>query len=211
MRAEANSEGEAWRIADVLTFASDHERQPQTHRELFGLTLARLDDLKLDLERGDSSNASILLPIKEETEHRKYIGNWLRDRARGRYVVPQEEELADKERPDIRIHGSGFDGPVPLELMKVADNWSGAYLFERLENQLIGDYLRDDRSSCGDYLLVNRGTKNWDHPITKAKLDFNQLLLALQSVADFLLTDQSSVEAVQVMGLDLTTRNCLPM
>jgi hypothetical protein len=67
-----------------------------------------------------------------------YIGNWLRQHARGRYSVPQEEEFADATRPDMRFHGAGFDAPVPMEL-KLADNWSGPHLFERLENQLCGD------------------------------------------------------------------------
>ena len=34
----------------------------------------------------------------------------------------------------------GFDGRVPTEL-KLADKWSGPDLFERLENELAGDYL----------------------------------------------------------------------
>ena len=29
--------------------------------------------------------------------------------------VPQEEELADAKRPDIRVHCSSFDAPVPIE------------------------------------------------------------------------------------------------
>ncbi len=68
---------------------------------------------------------------------RKYVGNWLRDKVAHRYVVPQEEELADAKRPDMRIHSTGFDGPVPTEL-KIADKWTGTKLFERLENQLCG-------------------------------------------------------------------------
>ena len=55
--------------------------------------------------------------------------------------MPQEEELADAKRPDLRFLGIAFDAPVPVEL-KLADNWSGPKLFERLEAQLCGDYPR---------------------------------------------------------------------
>jgi hypothetical protein len=32
-----------------------------------------------------------------------------------------------------KVHGCGFDGPVPVEL-KLAGKWTGPELFERLEN-----------------------------------------------------------------------------
>lgn len=77
------------------------------------------------------------------------------------------------KRPDARIHTTGVEGPVPIEL-KIADKWTGAELLERLENQLCGDYLRDDRCSCGINLLINRGEEHtqWMHPKTGARLDF---------------------------------------
>ncbi len=69
-----------------------------------------------------------------------------------RYVIPQEE-LADAKRPDLRFHGVGFDGLMPAEL-KLADKWTGPPLFERLEIQLCGEYLRDRRRFAGSSGLV---------------------------------------------------------
>jgi len=48
---------------------------------------------------------------------------------------------------------------VPAEL-KLADNWTGPHLFERLEIQLCGEYLRDLRSSRGIFVIVYLGTKS---------------------------------------------------
>ena len=196
-----------WTSGDVLSFAEEKERKPRTHRQLYDLVVARLEDLKRDLEDGDSSIAGILIRSPIETEHRKYVGNWLRDRSLTRYVVPQEEELADAKRPDMRIHSTGFDGPVPTEL-KIADKWTGTQLFERLENQICGDYLRDDRSTSGIYLLVNRGEErgHWDHPLTGTRMDFAQLVDALQSHASSHIANDPKVEAVRVIGIDLTAR-----
>jgi hypothetical protein len=67
--------------------------------------------------------------------------------------------LPTTKRPDLRFHGAGFDAPVPAELM-LAVRWTGSQLFERLENQLSADYLRDNRSARGIFALVNR-TKGW--------------------------------------------------
>lgn len=162
-----------------MEFHETLESTPSNHRELWNLAIDRLCDLKHDLENGDSSIAEILIPFSQETSIRKFIGNWCRDRAAGRYVIPQEEQLADDKRPDFRVQSSMFDGPVPVEL-KLADKWTGSQLFERLENQLCGDYLRDIRSSCGIFLLVNHGgKKTWTPPGNK-RLAFNDLVTALQ-------------------------------
>ncbi len=206
-RAEADADLSPWRAEDVCTFAAEAERQPHTHRELFELVVSRLLDLKSELEEGDSSIANILIKSDAETQQRNYIGNWFRDRSHGRYSVPQEEELADAKRPDIRIHGSGFDGPVPIEL-KIADkNWSGTKLFERLENQLCGDYLRDDRSNCGVFLLLSRGTKSfWLHPQTQERMSFQELVDSLQSHATNYIAEDPGIHEIKVVGIDLTLR-----
>ncbi|MBV6898291.1 NACHT domain-containing protein [Xanthomonas euvesicatoria] len=154
-KAEADATGAAWSELQVREFHDQQERLPRSHRELFELATLRLLDLKEDLEHGDSSDAPMMARVASEGDVRTYIGNWLRNLARGRYGIPQEEELADAKRPDLRFHGIGFDAPVPIEL-KLADNWTGPKLFERLETQLCGDYLRDRRSVCGIFLLVYR-------------------------------------------------------
>lgn len=105
-----------WSAQQVREFAAALERTPANHRELWDLAVDRLTNLKFDLEGGDASLAAILVRAKRETEVRNFIGGWCRDRAAGRYVIPQEEEMADAKRPDLRFHGVGFDGPVPVEL-----------------------------------------------------------------------------------------------
>jgi len=143
--AQIAAEGQKWSAQAVREFNDSHERTPVNHRELFELAVLRLLDLKANLEDGDSGFARILAQVGEEIEVRKFIGDWCRSSARGRYSVVQEEELADAKRPDFRWIGTGFDAPVPTEL-KLADNWTGPQLFERLEAQLGGDYLRDTRT-----------------------------------------------------------------
>jgi hypothetical protein len=207
-RAEADVEAEPWQPGDIALFAEEAERAPQNHRELYDLVVFRLLDLKADLEDGDTSFAEILVTVKDETKHRNVIGGWLRDRSSGRYSVPQEEELADAKKPDIRIHGVGFDGPVPIELKIVDNNWSGAKLVERLHNQLCGQYLRDVRSNCGIFMLVYRGEKKyWKHPYTGERLDFCGLIRLLEGEAEKITTKDNKVESIKIVGIDLTKRN----
>ena len=138
---------------------------------------------------------------------RKFIGRELREKAHGRYSIPQEEELADAKKPDLRFHGMNFDGPIPVEL-KLADNWTGPQLFERLENQLCGDYMRDIRSSRGIFVLVYRGEKvGWDVPINANRVDFAGLIAALENHWCQISTKFSGVVDITVIGIDLTKRS----
>ena len=151
-RAELDSDMTPWSPTQVREFNQDFERTPGNHKELAELAELRLLDLKYDLEQGDNSIAGALQSITEERLMRIFIAHELDNKKNGRYSISQEEELADAKEPDLRFLGISFDGPVPIEL-KLADNWSGPKLFERLENQLCGDYLRDDSSNRGIFLL----------------------------------------------------------
>lgn len=209
-KTKAEQEGDVvpWSPSQVRDFYEKLERTPGNHRELAELAILRLLDLKDDLEHGDSSIASILQRgATQETEMRKFIGWQLREKAFDRYSIPQEEELADAKKPDLRFHGVGFDGPVPVEL-KLADNWTGPKLFERLENQLCGDYLRDNRSGRGVFVLVYRGGKpHWEVPGSDNRVDFEGLTSALQEHWTQISPKFSNVDDIKVIGIDLTKRS----
>jgi hypothetical protein len=209
-KAEADSERPSWSAEQVSQFGKEFERTPANHRELFDLAVLRLLDFKHELEDGDASTASVLINAERETVVRNYIGVWCNRSSLSRYVVPQEEELPDAKRPDIRWHGVGFKGAVPTEL-KIADNWTGPQLFERLEGQLAGDYLRDDASSRGIYLLLYRGVqKHWQLP-SGEMVTFDELVSALQGHWVSVATAHSRVEEIKVIGIDLTKRAKTPL
>jgi hypothetical protein len=205
-KAAADADVNSWTPSQVREFGNSLVSTPTDHRELWYHAVDKLDALKHDLENGVSSIASILQAVDQETEFRKFIGGWCRDHAAGRYVVPQEEELADAKRPDLRFFGAGFDAPVPAEL-KLADKWTGPHLFERLEIQLCGDYLRDPRSSRGIFLLVYLGAKSyWDLPNGRRADTFEMLIDELQRHWTLISNDYSGVEDIRVIGIDLTRR-----
>ncbi|CCO60600.1 conserved hypothetical protein [Vibrio nigripulchritudo] len=204
--AEADCELGPWKPRQVLDFQHTLERTPKSHIELAELAAFRLKDLKQELEEGDDSIAKTLRKVDEETEMRNFIAYILRSKSNGRYSVPQEEEMADAKRPDIRFHGNGFDAPVPVEL-KLAENWTGPDLAERLENQLCGDYLRDSRSNRGIFLLVLRKKKSsWELPNGKAK-SFSELIIQLEQHWENISARYTNVADIQIIGIDLTRRN----
>jgi hypothetical protein len=183
------------------------DRTLSNHRELADLAVLRLLDLKDDLEEGDDSVAAVVRTIAEETILRNFIGHDLRQKAFGRYSIPQEEQLADDKKPDLRFHGVGIDAPVPAEL-KIADNWTGPKLFERLENQLAGDYLRDVRGGRGIFLLVYRGVEKdgWQLPGSRRTVDFDGLIAALRDHWKSVALKYPRIDAITVIGIDLAKR-----
>jgi hypothetical protein len=204
-RAEADGDLSPWKAAQVREFAESLERTPRDHRELADLVLMRFLDLKAELEGGDESLAPILLKITEETKMRNFLARELRSRAGGRYHVPQESELADGKRPDLRFHGNGFDAPVPAEL-KLADRWTGPEHLERLENQLCGDYLRDTRSRRGLFVLVHNGTRKAWILGDKTKVDFDGLVDGLAARWRQISPNFPDIDDVRVVGINLPIR-----
>ncbi len=204
-RAEADGDLSPWKAVQVREFAESLERTPRDHRELADLVLLRFLDLKVELEGGDESLAPVLLRITEETEMRNFLARELRSRAGGRYDVPQESELADGKRPDLRFHGNGFDAPVPAEL-KLADRWTGPKLLERLENQLCGDYLRDARSRRGLFVLVHNGTEKAWTVADGSRVDFDGLVEALTARWRLIAPNFPEVDDVHVVGINLPLR-----
>ena len=84
-RAAADSEhAEPWRPQDIAEFAESAERSPRSARDLFRLLLDRLDDLKVDLEEGDASDARLLRGAEDESVVRTWFASRLRERAQGR-------------------------------------------------------------------------------------------------------------------------------
>ena len=160
----------------------------------------RLTDIKDDVEHSDNS-------LREEVQHgadeyvlRRWLARKLAERARQRcYTIPQEEEIDQKERPDLRAENP-HTAPVSIEL-KWADNWTLTQLVERLENQLVGQYLRAERSRYGIHVLATDGRKGyWESP--HGKLDFNQVIERVARRAEELRSTRLGIGDLRVVAID---------
>jgi hypothetical protein len=205
-RAGADAEQDAWKPDEVVEFAEEAERTPRTQADLFRIALSRLDDLKLNWEEGDESEARLVARVENEVELRLAVAHRLREAAAGRYTPSSEEELADKKRTDIRLHGPAVDARVPIEI-KIAGQWTAAEMRERLENQLVKQYMREAR--YGVFLVVNRGgkkdQKQWT--VDGKLVGFDKLVAWLQEEARGVAAGSVSVDGLDVVGIDLTRRS----
>lgn len=203
-RAAQDAELPSWSEANVSEFMKDAEKQPASEKDLFDLACFRLDDLKLEFEDGDTSEASIFMKTDDEVEIRNAFANRLGNQSHSRYRIAQEEEFPDKKRTDIRFSHPAIAQAIPVEL-KIAHKWSYTELVERLENQLIGQYMRE--SSYGIFLLAHNGGKQyWKPSGTGQKLSFFDLTKQLNEVADQLLEKYPHILGIRVVGIDFTIR-----
>jgi hypothetical protein len=172
-RIVSDADYAAWEPTALREFACLYETDPRTDAELFRIVLNRLTDIKDDVEHSDNSLREEIHRGAKECVLRRWLARKLTERSRQRYAIPQEEEIDQKERPDLRAENP-HTAPVSIEL-KWADNWTLDELLERLENQLVGQYLRAHNSRYGIYVLATDGRKgHWECP--DGNLDFSQVI-----------------------------------
>jgi len=204
-RAALDAEFDPWTGSAVAEFSLSPTKTPRSEADLYELALVRLDDLKMDIEDGDESEVVLLRKLTQETDVRTIFANRLRKSSRSLYTIGSEEELADATRTDIRFNAPQVSDPVPVEL-KIADKWSFRELRERLENQLIRQYMRVSR--YGIFLLVHNGKENrqWRCTHTKKLVTFTELVEALKQNLDDLTNKYPNVAGLAIVGIDFTIR-----
>jgi hypothetical protein len=140
----------------------------------------------------------------KEIDLRRWLARKLNERGNNRYNVPQEPEIDLKQRPDLRFLRPGLP-PVSVEV-KLADlGWSIAALIERLENQLVGQYLRDHQSRYGIYVIGTSGTQqHWKDPKTSQPMDFAALIFLLTEKAMELVRNSPRIGGLEVIGIDFS-------
>jgi len=205
-RAEEDANLEAWSAQQMRDYAKDQMSTPATHRQLYDLTVNRLIDLKSWIEGGNDSPYRTWQRVEGETEMRNLVTGWLNQNASGRYSCAQENELSNRQRPDIWTLHPLIPSPVPVEL-KLLDNWSGPELCERLRNQLAGDYLREEAAGCGIMLLVWTGKSSQAHwQIDSHNVPVSGVVGALKSYWNSIASDYPSVAAIDIIMIDLNVR-----
>lgn len=200
-RAERLADGRPWRETDIREFAKAYEIAPRTDHELFRIACNRLRDLKREIERSENSPRAEVRKEWEETELRRWFQRKLRETSRSRYTVPQEAEIDMGKKADLRFECAGIDGTISVEL-KWAENWTYKELIERLENQLVGQYLRAHNARYGIFLLGYIGRQSfWKGPDGGNK-NFADLVESIRSHAARLKKSRPDIEGVEVIGID---------
>lgn len=203
-RLERQADFAPWSPNDLRAFAQGHEVDPKSDRELFAIAHKRILELKFDVESSNNSLRDELQRDAKEIHLRRWLARNLQERSRNRYNVPQEPEIDLQQRPDLQFMRPGLP-PVPVEA-KLADlGWSVTGLLERLENQLVGQYLRDHNTDYGIYVIGTLGRQqHWKHPQDGRKLTFAEVIALLSVRASELVKENPRIGNLAVVGIDFS-------
>ncbi|CDT29075.1 conserved hypothetical protein [Vibrio coralliirubri] len=178
---------------------------PESHRQLFEMAVLQLNTVKDWVENGNDSPWVTWQRATEENEVRTLIAAELRKHSKGFYTIAEEPELANEQRMDIWLDNPSVSSPVPIELKLLDKGWSGPKLRERLRNQLVGDYLREETAGCGIFLLISqKATKKWD--INGKRVDVDGLASALKDYWKTIADIYVGVEEIEVIVIDMKKR-----
>lgn len=205
-RAAADGDLKRWEPSDVVQFEERFERPVGSSNDLYEVAYSRLASLKYELEHDDFSNRDLLRQDERDRALEESVQLWFarefRHAARGQYTVHREEEVIDGDKPDIRLASQKADAPTSIEI-KVADSWKYEELVEALEDQLVGRYMRAERSRHGVLLMTWHGKEpTWSDG--KDELTFPQVVERLSKKASELRASNREIDGLSVVGIDLT-------
>lgn len=196
-----------WEAGDIRVFAKEYRAEPRSDYQLFRLVTRLLADIKNHVERSESAANRLHVRGGDlEKDLRGYLLGQLTDRSLYWFSVTQESEVDLGQRPDLRIERPGLNAlPVEIKLANL-NHWTVAKLLERLENQLVGQYLRPTNVRHGVYVLGNTEPKRqWVMPGSGRRINFQELVSLLQDRAKELQSEQRAhVDGIEVIGIDFS-------
>jgi hypothetical protein len=193
-----------WQAGDIPAFASEFETDPRSDSDLFRIARWRMLDIKYEVERSENSLRDEVQKDWDESALRRWLQRKLTDRSRSRYTIPQEVEIDQGQRPDLHFECPGLP-PVPVEIKWADKKWTANDLLERLENQLVGQYLRARNVRFGIYVVGYHGRKNyWNHPTEANEIGFDEVVKLLEKKAVELERGHPGIAGVQVISINFT-------
>jgi hypothetical protein len=193
-----------WQAGDIPAFASEYETEPRSGPDLFRIACWRLLDIKYYVERSENSPREEIRSDWNESALRRWLQRKLEERSRNSYTIPQEVEIDRAQRPDLYFECPGVS-PVPVEIKWADNQWTAKDLLERLENQLVGQYMRAKNVCHGIYLVGYRGNKHhWEHPTERRRIGFDELVKLLENKAIEIEKSLCGVFGIRVISIDFT-------
>lgn len=162
--------------ADLHAVRYDIERGDHSLRSFF----SEVDFKRINAAGASGSTAGLAL----EVHFQRLLASELNHHARGRYSITVEPHTAESKRRDV--YCSRGDWGASIEL-KMSERWTLEEYLVALEDQLVGQYMRNHKATIGFLVLVLQRDRRWTDPVTgKKTLTFAGVLDALSLKAQAL-------------------------
>ncbi|MGO6685590.1 NACHT domain-containing protein [Rhizobium leguminosarum] len=145
-------------VADSISFVNVFTKPPASVPEFRALVKRQIIALLEKLHHSDDDESFVFRDNRAtEDDLRNWLSARMREIGSSHYEVIREQEVAVENRPDLRVHSRNPEfGLISVEIkLADADHWSGDTLVNKIETQLANQYMYENGSHTGFYLLAN--------------------------------------------------------
>lgn len=208
----------------AIAFLNSFSKAPTSIEEFRALVKRHLTALLEKLHHFDDDEGFLFRSGRgTEDDIRNWQSGRMREIGAQHYEVIREQEVAVENRPDLRIHSRNPElGLISVEI-KMADeaHWTGDTLIDKIQTQLADQYMFENGSHTGFYLLANGANPRVKviHPKTGAVLrkafakrvagktvNFLGLIEQVKLKAVAVSATLSGNKVVEVISVDLSER-----
>ncbi|MDZ4380784.1 MAG: hypothetical protein U0942_05550 [Parvibaculum sp.] len=207
--------------AKTVEFLNDLSKAPTSVWEFRELVVRYMKALLYKLAHSDDDEAAVFRRgAGLEYDLRNWLAGRLREAGSKYFTVIREQEVALENRPDLRIHARDRTlGNVSVEI-KLADkdHWKGDELLDKIESQLVDQYLNEAGTHTGIYLLASGSPSDGAGKESKSKkkvfsksvngepVSFAQLVAMATERAGALNGSLGGDKAVEVLSVDFCAK-----
>ena len=196
------AEGEALSEDDIRQLDKYGEAPPADRDGMYEIMTDRLADIEHDL-LSEFDERALLASITDENVMQRTLARRLKDRANHAYKIDREAEVTNARKTDVRLRSVCGDQQAVIELKLANNGWSMRDLLNALERQLVGQYLQHDDCKAGCLLITIAKDRTWEHPETRACLEFPEMITLLRKRAAEIAEELGHAARIGVIGIDL--------
>lgn len=174
---------------------------PQTEAQLYEQVMARLEEVRKNLEEGPFSERVLFTAKTPEKHLQLWLAAKFRETQNIRFTVHREEEVDDDKKTDIQLSALTFNVCVEIKPVEADRGYSANSLTDTLRTQLVGQYLKGYNSSRGILILMQLDDKAWDIPGGSRGQPFPALVSYLEAQAESIKSNSSDVNELAVFGI----------
>lgn len=178
--------------SDLLAVRYDIEQGEYSLRRFFSEVAMK----KHPKSKAEGDKAGLAL----EADFQSLLASELHHHSKGLYTVVIEPHTAESKRRDVLCSKGEMFASIEL---KMSMRWSYEDYEVALEKQLVGQYMRHNKSTTGFLIILLQEARTWNAPKTGKKLDFEALLALLRDKALALEAKDRSLY-IRVIGVDAT-------
>ena len=187
--------------AELKAIGSPFQSEPRTEAQLYEQVLARLEELRKNLEEGPFSERDLFSPGIPEKFLQRWLAAKFRETQNRRFSVHREEEVDDDNMTDIQLSCPAGNVCVEIKPADSTRSYSANSLTDTLRTQIVGQYLRGTNSTRGILVLLQLDNKSWSIPGGATGQAFPALVSYLEIQAQAIKAVSDGVNELTVFGI----------